>query len=97
MRRILLVGACLCCGVAMAQKANPDIRSGNRAFDKEDYTQSEIDYRKGIQKEKNSTESHYNLGNSLYQQGKYQEAAKAFNQAAQLTDDKEKKAPSYHN
>ena len=81
----------------MAQKANPDIRRGNNAYEKENYTQSEIDYRKGIQNDKNSTESHYNLGNSLYQQGKYQEAANAFNQAAQKTDDKDKKASIYHN
>ncbi|MBO7159889.1 MAG: tetratricopeptide repeat protein, partial [Paludibacteraceae bacterium] len=97
MKKLLFIGLCLCCGVAMAQKANPDIRSGNKAFEKEDYTQAEIEYRKGIQKEKNSTESQYNLGNSLYAQGKYQEAANAYNQAVQLTDSKEKKASIYHN
>ena len=97
MKKLIFIGLCLCYGVAMAQKANPDIRSGNKAFEKEDYTQAEIEYRKGIQKEKNSTESHYNLGNSLYAQGKYQEAANAYNQALSFTDSKDKKAAVYHN
>jgi tetratricopeptide (TPR) repeat protein len=98
MKKAVIIGClCLCCGASMAQNANPDIRKGNKQFEKEDYTQAEIDYRKGIQTDKKSVESHYNLGNSLYMQGKYQEAAAAFQQAAQLTQDKEKKASAFHN
>ena len=65
----------------MAQNANPSIRTGNKKYEKQDYTQAEIEYRKGLQEDKKSTESYYNLGNSLYQQSKYQEAAKEFEKA----------------
>ncbi|HOH96266.1 MAG TPA: tetratricopeptide repeat protein, partial [Candidatus Enterocola sp.] len=73
--------------VVLAQEANPDIRSGNKLYKDQKYTDSEIEYRKGIQKDKKSIESFYNLGNSLYQQKKYKEAAEEFEKAAILTDD----------
>ena len=57
-----------------AYKANPSIRSGNGEYEDEKYTDAEIEYRKGLQADQYSTESAYNLGNSLYKQEKYKEA-----------------------
>ena len=82
---------------AFAYKANPSIRSGNSAYEDEKYTDAEIDYRKGIQEDKYSVESTYNLGNSLYKQEKYKEAAAEYEKAAKLTDNKEKLSSIYHN
>jgi TolA-binding protein len=61
-----------------AYKANPSIRSGNSNYEDEKYTDAEVEYRKGIQADKYSVESTYNLGNSLYKQEKYKEAAEEF-------------------
>ena len=93
----IVISLFLCGGVMMAKNANPDIRSGNAKYNDKEYTQAEIEYRKGIQADKQSVESYYNLGNSLYQQGKYKEAAAEFEKAAKLTDNKDKKASAYHN
>lgn len=80
-----------------AYKANPSIRRGNSAYEDEKYTDAEVEYRKGIQADKYSVESVYNLANSLYKQEKYKEAATEFEKASKLTDDKEKLSSIYHN
>ncbi len=80
-----------------AENANPDIRKGNRLYKKEKFTESETEYRKGLLKDNKSVESAYNLGNSLYNQGKYKEAADAFKGAATMTQDKSKLSSIYHN
>ena len=84
----------------MAQKEAPDIRHGNRDYNKENFSEAEVDYRRGLEKNNQSYQAHYNLGNSLFRQNKYPEAAEEFVKAAQLIDpkkDKQKAASAYHN
>lgn len=90
-------------GVVMsvaAQQEAPNIRHGNRDYNKEDYTNAEVDYRRGLEKNSHSFEAHYNLGNALFKQNKYPEAAEEFTKAAQYIDVKDKPtqaAQTYHN
>lgn len=84
----------------MAQKEAPDIRHGNRQYNKDNFEQAEVDYRRGMEKNNNSYEAHYNTGNALFRQNKYPEAAEEFIKAAQLIDlkkDRQKAAKVYHN
>ena len=84
----------------MAQKEAPDIRHGNRDYNKDNFSEAEVDYRRGLEKNDKSYQAHYNLGNSLFRQNKYPEAAEEFVKAAQLIDpkkDKQKAASTYHN
>lgn len=64
-----------------AQQESSDVRRGNKAYDKEQYSDAEIDYRKGLDKNSSSLEAHFNLGNALYRQGKYEDAIKEYQQA----------------
>ena len=89
-----------------AQQEAGNIRSGNRHYESDRYTDAEVDYRRGINKNEDSFEAHYNLGNALFRQDKYDEAARAYTQAAQLLDNKKgdisqqdtlRLAHSYHN
>lgn len=101
MRRILLIFSILLCTASMfAQQEAPDVRRGNKQYAKQDYTAAEVDYRRGLEKNANSFESHYNLGNALFKQDKYAEAQAEYQKAAQLLDgkaDKQRLAESYHN
>lgn len=101
MRRILLIFSILLCTASMfAQQEAPDVRRGNKQYAKQDYTAAEVDYRRGLEKNANSFESHYNLGNALFKQDKYAEAQAEYQKAAQLIDgkaDKQRLAESYHN
>jgi len=86
-------------GTLMAQREMMDVVSGNRHYNNEDYTAAEVDYRRGVQANKDSYEAHYNMGNALYRQDKYEEALNEFATAASLLDskDKERMARVKHN
>ena len=101
MKRILLISnIVLFAAGAFAQQEAPDVRRGNKQYNKQDFTAAEVDYRRGLEKNGNSFEGHYNLGNALFKQDKYPEAQAEYQKAAQLLDSKQDKkqlAESYHN
>lgn len=74
----------LCTFSANAQQEYSDIRHGNRDYKAEKYDEAEIDYRRALDKNKSSFESHYNLGNALFRQEKYDEAAQEYLEASKL-------------
>ena len=83
-----------------AQKEASDVRRGNKDYRKQDYTAAEVDYRRGLEKNKNSYEAHYNLGDALFKQDKYADAQVEFETAAKMLDkksDKERYAKAMHN
>ena len=82
---------------AFAQKENRDVKKGNKFYKQEKYVESEVEYRRGLEKNHKSFSGTFNLGNSLYRQKKYAEALDKYQTAATLTDDKSRKAASYHN
>ena len=83
---------------ASAQKAERDyIRKGNRAYKDSTYVNAEVNYRKAIDTNPKSTIAMYNLGNTLIQQNKLQEAMEQYATAAKIEKDKSKLAQIYHN
>lgn len=62
-----------------AQKAErKNVRKGNELYESEKYTESEIAYRKSLEVNPRSVEGTYNLGNALYKQNKFPEAAEQY-------------------
>ena len=83
-----------------AQKEASDVRRGNREYNKQNYTEAEVNYRRGLEKNKNGYEAHYNLGDALFKQDKYADAQAEFETAAKMLDKKEDKtryAKAMHN
>ena len=83
-----------------AQKEASDVRRGNREYRKQNYTEAEVDYRRGLEKNRDGYEAHYNLGDALFKQDKYADAQAEFETAAKLLDkktDKERYAKAMHN
>ena len=82
-----------------AQKESGKVFRGNKEYEKQDYTAAEVEYRRGIEANKESFEAHYNLGNALFRQEKYPEAQAAFEKAASLLpkEDKANRATTFHN
>jgi Ca-activated chloride channel family protein len=74
-----------------------ETRNGNKQFDKGVYTDAEASYKKALDKKNNMPEATFNLGDAVYQQKRYDEAAKQFQLAGQTNPDKAVKAKAYHN
>ena len=83
---------------AFAQKAERDyIRKGNRFFKDSVYVDAEVNYRKALEVNPKSTVSMFNLGNTLTQQNKLQEAMEQYVGATKIEKDKSNLAQIYHN
>ena len=83
---------------AWAQQENNNVRSGNKQYKAEKYTEAEIDYRRAWEKNNKSFETNFNLGNALFRQEKYADALQYYQNAAVLSqDDKQQLAATYHN
>ena len=82
-----------------AQKESGKVFRGNKEYEKQDYTAAEVEYRRGIEANKESFEAHYNLGNALFRQEKYPEAQAEFEKVASLLPKEEKanRAATFHN
>lgn len=83
---------------ATAQKEERKaIREGNSQYKDQKFSEAEIAYRKALDVNSKSPEAMFNLGDALYRQGKYQQAAEQFAMTGELTPDRAKKAQAYHN
>lgn len=82
----------------IAQSESEHIRNGNKYYNSGKFTEAEIEYRKGQEKNKNSFEANFNLANSLFRQEKYSEAINQYSTARALSEnDKMKLAAGFHN
>lgn len=94
-----------CIGTVSAQKAErQNVREGNKLYQTEKYTEAEIAFRKGLEVNPRSTEGTYNLGNALYKQKKFPEAAEQYQLVAgqgekmiETPEGKARLAHVYHN
>ena len=73
------------------------LRSGNKLYKDSLFIKAEVDYRKALEMNPKSTEAIYNLGNSLSQQQKFQDAMEQYQAAARIEKDKMKLSEIYHN
>jgi len=73
------------------------IRQGNREYEKEKYSESEISYRRAIDKNKSSSDAVFNSGDALYRQKKFEDAGKQFIESHRMNEDKDKKSTSLYN
>lgn len=95
----IMLAIFLACGFsAQSQDFRRSARKGNRLYDKKNYSEAEIAYRKSLVQDSTFYKSQYNLGNSLYKQKRYAEAKKYYQKAleSQHINDKER-SKSLHN
>ncbi len=73
------------------------IRQGNREYNKSVFSDSEISYRKAVDKNNQSADAIFNIGDALYKQEKFEEAGKQFEENIVKNEDKSKKSAGYFN
>ncbi len=81
----------------MAQRTEATIRKGNRAYKKNDFDQSQAEYRKALSLSPSNGDAEYNLGNALFRKNSYEDAIKSYDAAIQTNADKFLRAQSFYN
>ncbi|MCZ2102260.1 MAG: tetratricopeptide repeat protein [Chitinophagales bacterium] len=79
-----------------AQSNHKLLRNGDGLYKKGSYNDAETAYRMA-EAQKPSVKSKYNLGNSTFQQNRYDEAAKSYEDAATAAGTDSEKASAYYN
>ncbi len=98
MKRALMIICCLAVPVlAAAQSDRSLIRDGNRSYNRNRYTDAEVNYRKALEENKEVKQGPFNLGDALYKQDRFDEAAQQYAAAASRLSDPHQKAQAYHN
>jgi tetratricopeptide (TPR) repeat protein len=91
-----LITFCLIAVAINAQESHKWLRKGDSAYEEQNYSDAEVNYRRALEKE-SSTKGSYNLGNATYRQDRFEEAIKHYAQAAENAKDDPTKAKAYHN
>lgn len=73
------------------------IRDGNDSYNSKNYTNSEESYRRALEINTENYKGMFNLGNSIYQQERYEEAVKHFESASAYAPDDNTRAQALHN
>ena len=80
-----------------AQEVKEHIREGNRLYKKGELEKAGEQYQKALSVDPKDEKAVFNLGDALYRQEKYAEAAEQFEMATAAIDDKSERAKAWHN
>jgi Ca-activated chloride channel homolog len=81
-----------------AQDDKKLVRQGNGLYEKKNYSDAEVAYKKALSKTPGSVSASFNLGNTLYRQDKLDNAVEQYNQLADNKNlDKKQLGMVYHN
>ena len=95
--RLLMCLFLLLPGTLYAQKDKKFIRQGNKEYGKNNFSESEVAYRKAMNKNEKSPDAVFNIGDALYKQNKYEDAGKQFVENINMNDDRTKKSSGFYN
>ena len=83
--------------VCFAQNERSIVRDGNKNYDKGLFSDSEINYRKSLSKNKGFEEAQFNLADALFKQDRYDESINVLNNLISETNNTNLKSEAYYN
>jgi len=98
--KIIIAAACLLMvhSTLLGQQEKEYIRKGNRLYKKSEFAGSEGMYRRAQAQKRSTYDSGFNLGDALYKQGRFSEAANEFMRTSKGSEaDSMKQAQSFYN
>jgi Ca-activated chloride channel family protein len=96
-RAIILVVIFLGASVIHSQTVRSHIAKGNDAYKGGKYSDAEVEYKKALEKDANSRQARFNLGNTDYKQQRFEESIRAYESAAVAAKNNNERAAAYHN
>ncbi|MCX6170558.1 MAG: tetratricopeptide repeat protein [Ignavibacteriales bacterium] len=96
-KNILFIGLLFLTSVLSAQSKRSLNNNGVDLYKDKKFTDAEVKFKKGLEKDPEMFQGHFNLGDAYYKQGRYDEAIQSYKNSLQFTDNKERQAQVYHN
>lgn len=96
---VAVIGLLLCSALAASAQEGTSklIRKGNEQYKKQQYADAEASYKKALERNAKSVAGHYNLGNSLYEQKRYEAARRQYANTLKTEAGKDVKADAAYN
>jgi tetratricopeptide (TPR) repeat protein len=88
---------CAISATSTAQTVRSHVSKGNRAFEKGNHIDAEVEYKKALEKDPKSKEAQFDLGNSYYKQQRYDEALREYGNSSVAMKSPEERAETYYN
>ena len=73
------------------------IRKGNRQYNKQNYAEAEVNYKKALEVRPNNANAQFNLGDALFAQQNYDAAFEAFQKVVEMSPDAKLKSDAVFN
>lgn len=80
-----------------AQQVRSLNNDGVDLYKKGKYSEAEVNFKKGVEKQPESFKANFNLGDSYYKQGRFDEAIKSYETALKASKENDYSAKTYHN
>jgi tetratricopeptide (TPR) repeat protein len=80
-----------------AQSTRSSVNKGVDMYHEGKYIDSEVEFKKGLEKSPDNIQGNFDLGDSYYKEGKYEDALKSYNAALSKAGNNDLKAKIYHN
>ena len=80
-----------------AQSKRSLINDGVDLYKNNKFADAESNFKKGLEKDFETFEGHFNLGDALYKQQKYEDAIKSYQNALAFSQTENEKSKVYHN
>ena len=98
MNRSLFLSAVLfISSLALAQSKRELNNDGVDLYKTKKYADAEVKFKKGLEKDPELFQGHFNLGDAYYKQRRYDEAIQSYKNSLQFTEHKENQSKVYHN
>ncbi|MBN1651555.1 MAG: tetratricopeptide repeat protein [Bacteroidales bacterium] len=96
-KKIVLIVFAFSFVFAHAQSDKNLVRQGNKLYQKDNFTDAELNYRKALDKNPNSLSGTFNLADAMYEQENFEKSAEIFAKIGQADLAKDKKSMAYYN
>jgi len=83
--------------LSFSQSLRGLVNDGIKKYDKGNFSDAEVNFKKGVEKEPNNFEANFNLGDALFKQKRYDDAFKSFESAMPYAKNNLDKAKIHYN
>lgn len=96
-RSLFLFSILLISTITFGQSKRELNNDGVDLYKTKKYSDAEVKFKKGLEKDPEMFQGHFNLGDAYYKQGRYDEAIQSYKNSLQFTEDKDYQSRVYHN